>query len=118
MFGWNNLIDHKTFHEMIGSDVEHLDTLIALFEEQSRENLESMQHAIRHQNVQVFGRAAHDLKNLGRNIASAKLVAHSQELERIASEPHLAEAAERIDETVRLLGRALKELRKLRRKWS
>ena len=118
MFGWNTLIDQNTFHEMIGSDIEHLDTLIALFEEQSKENVESMQHAIQHHDVQTFERAAHDLKNLGRNIASSKLIEHSQELERIASETQFDLAATKIDETARLLNRALKELRKLRRKWS
>jgi hypothetical protein len=117
MFGFIRLIDQKTFHEIIGDDMGHLDTIIALFDEQANDNMSNMHEALLKNDALAFERAAHDLKNLGRNIAAQKLIEHSHELERLAAESALEAAAKRLKETSDLLARASRELKKLRKKW-
>ena len=110
MFFTAKLIDKNLFLETIDRDQSLLETLISLFEEQSRDNINSMRDALRTKNNEQFERAAHDLKNLGRNIASEKLVEHSHILETLAAERKIIEAGKLLDQTEKLLGKAQKEL--------
>jgi HPt (histidine-containing phosphotransfer) domain-containing protein len=118
MLGFNRIIDKKTFHEIIGDDLEHLDTIIALFEEQADDNLTNMREAILKEDRGAFERAAHDLKNMGRNVASNRLVEHSHELEKLAAEARFGALHDKLEESSDLLAKALKELKSLRKKWS
>ncbi|MFN8390851.1 MAG: Hpt domain-containing protein [Bdellovibrionota bacterium] len=118
MLGFSKIIDKKTFHEIIGDDLEHLDTIIALFEEQAEDNLSNMREAILREDRGSFERAAHDLKNMGRNVASQKLVDHSHELERLAKEAPFEALHDKLQDSSDLLAKALKELKSLRKKWA
>ena len=118
MLGWNKLIDSEVFYEIIDGDVCHLDTIIALFEEQAEENLEAMERALKQSDIQAFERAAHDLKNLGRNIAAQKLIDYSDQLESLAINSKFDEASDRLGKIKSLLKRAKEELNSLRKKWS
>lgn len=114
MFGWNRVIDKKTFLETVGGDPSFIDTLIELFRKQSKENVQALQNAARRGDEKAVQQAAHDLKNIGRNIASTKLIKLSSRLEELAAAKQLAEVTESIEKTTDLLARALEELQEMR----
>lgn len=118
MLSWNKLIDQTLFFEIIDGDVCHLDTIIALFDEQARENLQAMDVALENCDIQAFERTAHDLKNLGRNIAAQSLISLSEELESLARQACFKEAQKHLSKTRGVIKRAGEELRYLRDKWA
>ena len=114
MFGLSKIIEKKLFLEYVGNDMEHFDTIIHLFKEQSEDTLKRMREALRQEDSSAFGHAAHDLKNLGRNIAANPIIDHSRALEEHAANEQLSMAAEMLDKTEKLLRRAQKELVSIR----
>lgn len=117
MLLFSKVIDTKIFLESVGDDTSHLDTLISIFAEQSRDNIAHMYTALGKNDYDAFERAAHDIKNLGRNIAANKLIEHSQVLEELAAKRQLTNVEELIENTKKLLDRAQSELVKIRKKF-
>jgi hypothetical protein len=117
MFPWSKVIDRKTLKETISNDPGLLDTVIELFKQQSEDTLLGMSTAIKRTDAVAFGRAAHDLKNIGRSVACSKLIVQSQELEKIASENQLKETNISLKATEKLLNKALIELISIRKHW-
>ena len=115
MFGWNKIIDKREFLETIDNESALLDTVIELFTQQASDSLSHMQTALANKDCNAFERAAHDLKNIGRNIASDKFIKHSRELEILAGENKLDQAAAKIDSTQKLIAKAKKELENIRK---
>lgn len=114
MFGWNRVIDKKTFLETVGDDPSFIDTLIELFRKQSKENVHALQAAAKRGDQKAVQQAAHDLKNIGRNIASTKLIKLSTRIEQLAAEKQLQQVVDSVDATTELLARALEELHEMR----
>lgn len=117
MLGWNKVIEKSVFMETIDNDSSLLDTVIELFKQQSKDTFNAMTTAIDQSDWFAFERAAHDLKNIGRYLASPRLIEHSHELEKLAAERHLEVAAHKLDRTAKLLTKALKELTTIRKQW-
>ena len=117
MFLFSKIIDQKVFLESVGDDTCHLETLIHIFEEQARDNIAHMYTALGQNDYDAFERAAHDIKNLGRNIAADKLIQHSQMLEELAGRRELDDVDELIKETQKLLSKAQVELVKIRKRF-
>ncbi len=110
MLTWTRIIDKRAFLDLIDSDKAHLAMIIELFKEQSQDNLENMENAASLDDSDAFLRAAHDLKNLGRNIAAMALIKHSETLEEHAARQELTKADAMLKETRKLLSKALREL--------
>lgn len=114
MFGWSRVIDKKAFLETVGGDRALIETLIELFRQQSKENVQALEAAAKRGDNRAFQQAVHDLKNIGRNIASPKLLKHSQRLEALAANQQLDQAAESVQKTTAILAQALEELQSMR----
>jgi len=69
MLGFNKIIDKRLFLETIGNDRSLLETVIALFEQQSESTLNGISLALIQSDRLAFERWVHDLKNIGRSIA-------------------------------------------------
>ena len=110
MFFSKKLIDKKTFLEVIGEDKDMVLTVLELFREQSELCVKTMHTAIERSDALSFKRAAHDLKNVGRNIASERLVEAAEELEGLGDNGELGSAAEKLVQAEKMLGTAEKEL--------
>ena len=114
MFGWNRVIDKKAFLETVGEDPSFIDTLIELFRKQSKENVQALESAAKKGDAKAVQQAVHDLKNIGRNIASPKLIKHSVKLEALTAEKQLQQVVESVEKTTQMLEKALLELQELR----
>lgn len=114
MFGWNSVIDKKAFFDTVGQDPSFIDTLIELFRVQYAENIQALESAAKRGDEKGVQKAAHDLKNIGRNIASPKLIQHSSKIESLAAEKQLAQVIASVGKTTKLLEKALQELHDLR----
>ena len=110
MFFSKKLIDKKTFLEVVGNEKELVGTVVELYKEQTSDCMKTMRHAINSGDAVSFKRAAHDLKNVGRNIASEKLVEMSEELEALGDSGELQAAEEKLEPAEKLLQNAEKEL--------
>lgn len=118
MLGREPLIDVEAFLGTIGDDHGFLDTVIALFKEQSDDTLNGIRAAIAQRDWDAFNRAAHDLKNIGRAVACKRLVDHSNELEELIAGQQLLIAVSLVGQTEKLLSRTLKELNKIRKRFN
>lgn len=114
MFGWSKVIDKKAFLETVGGDPALIDTLIELFQKQSKENVQALQAAAKKGDNKAYQQAVHDLKNIGRNIASPKLLKHSERLEAFGANQQLELAAKSVEKTTEILAQALEELQSMR----
>lgn len=117
MFSWGKVIDTKTLKETIGHDPGLLDTVIELFRQQSEDTMLGMSSAIKRTDPVAFGRAAHDLKNIGRSVACSKLISQSQSLEKLVAENQFKQVNISLKSTEKVLDRALKELISIREHW-
>ena len=114
--GLQKVIEQRAFLQLITGDAGLLDTIIALFGQQSEDTIKTMEGALAAQDWQAMQRAVHDLKNIGRSVASPRLIQQSQELDRLAIERQLVQLQKAISRTERLLARASRELHHIRRK--
>lgn len=112
MFGWSKerVVQKEAFLHVIGNDLNFIETVISLFEEQAKDCMEILSDSLQTSDWNAFLRATHDLKNTGRSIASQKLIDHSVELEKIASEQSVEKAKVALKNTEKLLNKARTEL--------
>ena len=109
------LIEREEFLEAVGNERELIDTLLDLYDEQTRDCLKNMRLAYERNDASLFERAAHDLKNVGRNIASKRLIEHAQDLEEMAARGELEGAVRNVRRTEKLLRTAGNELAAIRK---
>ena len=114
VFFSKKLIDKETFLEVVGNEAEMIDTVIELYKEQTANGLKSIQSAIDTNDSVTLERAAHDLKNVGRNIASEKIVEAAHDLELMGANKDIDAAFDKIDSIEKMLQNALKELKAIR----
>lgn len=110
MLFFKKIIDKKTFLEVVGDEKEMISTIIELFLEQSADCLKTMRLSIDQLDPDNFKRAAHDLKNVGRNIACNDLIILSEELELIGEKREIDGVGDGIDKAEKILKKAHKEL--------
>ena len=118
MFFSKALIDRDTFLEVVGNEAAMVDTVIELYKEQTENGVKSINKAIDTADFLLLERAAHDLKNVGRNIASEKLVEQAHELEIMGANKDVESAIDKLDSVERMLNSALKELLAIRKSLS
>ena len=116
MFGWGRVIEREKFLEKVASNPQLLDTLMELFAQQSDDTVQTMIVALDIADWQSLQRAVHDLKNIGRSVASTKLIEHSRVLDEMANERQLELLKKSVGRTSKLLAKAGKELKALRKK--
>ena len=110
MFGWNKVIEKDAFMRVIGNDLNFLETVISLFESQAKDSLDTLSGALVTPDWPSYLRATHDLKNMGRSIASTKLIEHADILEQFAEGQNVVQAQAALKNTAKLLGKARAEL--------
>ena len=110
MFGWNKVIEKDAFMRVIGNDLNFLETVISLFEEQAKDSLVTLGSSLSTPDWSAYLRATHDLKNMGRSIASQKLIEHAGILEKFADEQNAVKARAKLKITEKLLSKARAEL--------
>ena len=113
MFGYSKVIQKDDLMKVIDNDISFLKTLIGLFEEQAKESLETFDSALKNSDWNSYLRATHDLKNIGRSIASEKLLQHAAELELFAKTQDTDKARAKLKSTTSILGKAHNELTKI-----
>ena len=116
MFPWNKVIEKKALLEIIDNDLSFIDSVIALFDQQSIETMNEMRAATKAMNQAALGRVVHDLKNIGRSVGSTPLIEQSKILEEIVAKKQLNAISQQIIKTEKLLRKAHKELIKIRGK--
>ena len=115
MFSWNRIIEQKRFLETVSNDPQMIDTMIELLAQQSEDTVNTMVIALEAADWRSVQRAVHDLKNIGRSVASSKLIKYSQGLDKMAKEKKVEELRKSVARTIKLLAQAGKELRSLRK---
>jgi HPt (histidine-containing phosphotransfer) domain-containing protein len=109
----NKVIDESLFLEIINNDLSVMNSMINLYHQQYIENIETMRSSIDRNDQLNFERAAHDLKNLGRNIASKKLIAISNLFEDEIEKHRLRDLEKLVNKTEKLLKKAELELKSI-----
>lgn len=117
MFQWNKVIDQQLLLESIGNDSALLQTVIELCKQQAEDTVRAMVVGINRGDAERCGRAAHDLKNIGRCVSCAKLIEHSQILEKMSEEHRFKELDVSLTETMQLLDKIHRELGAIHKKW-
>lgn len=110
MLGWNKVIQKDAFMRVIGNDLNFLETVISLFEEQAKDSLATLTNSLSTPDWSAYLRATHDLKNMGRSIASQKLIDHAGLLEKFAEEQDTSKALAKLKMTEKILSKARAEL--------
>ena len=110
MFDWNKVIQKNAFMRVIGNDLNFLETVISLFQEQAKDSLETLHMALHSLDWPAYLRATHDLKNMGRSIASQKLIDHAALLEQFAQSKDVTQAQIALKATTKILKKANAEL--------
>jgi HPt (histidine-containing phosphotransfer) domain-containing protein len=113
---FEKVVDEKLFLEIIQNDLSVIPSIINLYKKQSDENILLMKKSISNNDKLNFERAAHDLRNLGRNIASRKLIMISDNLEDKLNNYSLESLNNEIIKTEKVLRKAESELRKILKK--
>jgi HPt (histidine-containing phosphotransfer) domain-containing protein len=108
------VIERESLMKVIDHDLALLDSMISLFGKQAEDSLGVINRALVKGDWADYLRGAHDIKNIGRSVASARLIEHAQELEQIASAKDLELGRRYIPKTVKLLEQASKDLLEIR----
>ena len=113
MLWWNKLVERQALMDSLGNDESYLATVVELFKQQSQDTIKDMKNSLDSNDTFGFSRAAHDLKNIGRSVASNRIVKQSLKLEELAAKQNLANIAREVKKTEKLLAKALEELIRL-----
>lgn len=115
MFGWGKVIDREALMKVVDNDLNLLDSIVSLFGKQAEDSLGVIRRALVKGDWTEYLRGVHDIKNIGRSVASDRLIEHAGELESIASAKDLELGRRYVAKTVKLLERASRELVGIRR---
>ncbi len=85
----------------VGGDASFLSSLIADYLDDTRHHLQAMQQALEERNAALLGRTAHSLKSTSQTMGAVRLAALSRDIEALARENRLDEAAPRVSTAAR-----------------
>lgn len=95
----------------MSDDVSFLATLITDYLEDATQHLETMRRAVDQGNALLLERTAHTLKSTSETMGAVALAASSREIETLAHEGRLDEAAQHVPEAVEQFASVRVELR-------